>query len=155
MGIGLITTVTSIKRHTHVLLYLECWEIWYTLWPLSCPRVSISLLVHCIQIDSIISLLIKYQYQLVAIGFWAISTMMVGRFITGMAGAGRTLSYTYVSSVVPQGKRMILYIIHMSFLQLILHDICLAMLKQTKKTWSLYLPFYHWLKRRWDQWQIY
>ena len=65
--------------------------------------------------------------------------MMVGRFITGMAGAGRTLSYTYVSSVVPQGKRMILYIIHMSFLQLILHDICLAMLKQTK-TWSLLGP---------------
>lgn len=39
-----------------------------------------------------------------AIGLWAMSAMMVSRFICGMGGAGKTLAYSYVASVVPQGK---------------------------------------------------
>ena len=109
MGIGLIRTVTSIERHTHVLLYLECWEISYTLWQLSCPRVGISFILYVFgNYDIICALIDLYNallLNLIAIGFLAINTMLVGRFITGMAGAGRTLSYTYVSSVVPQGKK--------------------------------------------------
>ena len=71
------------------LIYFICvWQLYYD--------YNVHLLI-CIAL--------LLNFNLIAIGFWAINTMMVGRFITGMAGAGRTLSYTYVSSVVPQGKK--------------------------------------------------
>jgi len=35
-------------------------------------------------------------------GFWAMSALMVSRFIGGMGGAGKTLAYSYVATVVPQ-----------------------------------------------------
>mmetsp|Transcript_18115 Transcript_18115/g.30727 ORF Transcript_18115/g.30727 Transcript_18115/m.30727 type:complete len:542 (+) Transcript_18115:58-1683(+) len=59
--------------------------------------------------------ILYFLAELLPSGAWAVYTILLGRFITGLGAAGRTLAYSYVATAIPRDQqRTILTILSLS-----------------------------------------
>jgi MFS family permease len=49
--------------------------------------------------------LLYFLAELLPSGAWAVYTILLGRFITGLGAAGRTLAYSYVATAIPRDQQ--------------------------------------------------
>ena len=55
----------------------------------------------CAFILGIVGSIIYFLASLLPSGIWAVSAILVGRFITGMGGAGKTLTRSWIATAIP------------------------------------------------------